>query len=83
MMPADEPKELEGNDALFGYAFGCDGWLNLTEARRHLDVSRWTIDRLHRERVLRKGQTPKGRIVICRRSIDNYVAGCEVEPSVV
>jgi hypothetical protein len=32
-------KKLEGNDRLYGWEFGCDGWMNASEAARELSLS--------------------------------------------
>jgi len=73
--------ELIGADAEFGYRFGCDGLTSLNEARSILGgVSTDTVDRLAVENLIRKGKRrgPNGRIVICRRSLMNYIASLEV-----
>lgn len=64
-------------DRSFGYRFGCEGVLSIEKAREALGgVCRMTIYRRVNEGLLRKGQD-KRRVVICRRSLREYLSGLE------
>ncbi len=66
-------------DRMHGYKFGCEGLTTVPEACEKLGVSRDTLDRLIHRGVLRKGKDPiTGRVSICRKSVDVYIAGIEV-----
>ena len=64
-------------DRKFGYRFGVDGLMAQEEAIEFLgNPSLSTIDRRVEEGKLRRGKD-KGRVVLCRRSVVEYVASCE------
>lgn len=62
-------------DKMFGYKFGVDGLLSVSEAAELLSVHRMTIYRMLARNELRMAKTPTGRSRICRRSVTNYIAG--------
>lgn len=68
---------LEGADKAWGFPFGADGTLGINEVAETLGVSRSTIERLVSKGKLRKGKVA-GKAVICRRSLDHYMATVEL-----
>ena len=78
MMETKQNNKLTGADAEYGYRFGCDGMMSLSDACDHLGRSRWTIGRLVERGVLRRGKDPQTqRVSICRRSIREYIASIQ------
>ena len=71
-----EPDLISLADERFGYRFGCDGLMTVGEAARFLGMSRWTLARRIDEGRIRRGRDGR-RVVICRRSVADYVAGLE------
>ena len=69
---------LSGADAEFGYVFGCEGLMTVDEVCETLSITRWTIDKLHGDKSLRKGHITGNRVRICRRSVREYLATLEV-----
>ncbi len=64
-------------DRRFGYRFGCEGVLTISQVIDALGgVSRATVYRRIDEGLLRKGKD-KRRAVICRRSLREYLSGLE------
>lgn len=64
-------------DKRYGYAFGCEGTVSLKDAMEALGkVSRATIDRRLEKGLLRKGKDG-GRVVICAKSLRNYLHSLE------
>jgi hypothetical protein len=65
-------------DERWGYPFGVDGLMGTDEACRFLGgCHRHTLDNIASEGNIRKGKSGN-RIVICRRSIEDYVSSIEV-----
>lgn len=64
-------------DERYGYQFGCDGVVSVRDAMEALGgVSKATIYRRFEEGLLRHGRE-KGRAVVCRRSLREYLSGLE------
>ena len=73
---------LQGADREFGYRFGVDGLMSLGEACEFLGgIDVQTLNRRVGEGLIRKGKSNGGRygrILVCRRSVNEYIAGLEV-----
>lgn len=66
-------------DEHYGYEFGCDGLLSVSEVEERLGVSRSTIWRMCNDGTLRKGKDEARRMVrICKRSVLEYIKSLEV-----
>ena len=61
------------SDQEWGYEFGCDGLMNTKSATAFLDVSRWTLDKYAREKLIRKSSGRGERVSFCRRSIQEFI----------
>ena len=68
-------------DADHGYRLGIEGFMSVEEACSFLGgVSLNTLDKLFRERRIRKTQISGRRIGVCRRSILDHAARNEMIP---
>ncbi len=64
-------------DKRFGYEFGCDGLVSMSEARKLLGgVSRDTVKRLGANLKIRLGKSPN-LIMVCARSLREYIKSLE------
>jgi hypothetical protein len=69
--------DLNEADAKWGYRFGIDGVVSIEQAQSALaNASRNSINRRIADGLLRTGKDV-GRVVICKRSLTNYIAGLE------
>jgi hypothetical protein len=69
--------ELTDADRRAGYRFGCDGLLDFEAASKLLGgASISTIERRIADGKIRAGREGR-RVVICRRSLTEYIAGLE------
>lgn len=65
------------SDRSWGYRFGCDGIVSLADAAVMLaGVSTRTVERRIVDGLLRPGKLG-GRLVICRRSLNEYISTLE------
>jgi hypothetical protein len=69
--------ELGDADKKWGYRFGVDGIVNPKDAAELLGkCSVETVERRIRDGDIRSGKD-HGRLVICKRSLTDYIAGLE------
>lgn len=69
-------QELTGEDAVFGYVFGCDGLRNKVSAAKFIDVSVRTMDDYIKDPKIpiRARKDPAtGRVKVCARSLKLYI----------
>lgn len=65
------------------YKFGVDSCVSIAEAMKRLSLSRTSVYKLCENGRLRKGQHPthdksvKGKVVICLRSLNEYLESIE------
>ncbi len=64
-------------DKKHGYEFGCDGVMDYATAAEKLGVSKRTIERYAEQGRFRSGKHPGSKSVVCRRSINEYMATLE------
>ena len=67
-------------DQHFGFTFGVDGLMSYEQACEFLGgISVSTLKRLLEDGPIRRGRHPHGRrVVVCRRSVMNYIADMEL-----
>lgn len=69
--------QMSPADARWGWTFGCEGLMRISEACRFLSVSRDTIDRRIAAGKLRKGKQD-GRVYLCAKSVKEHAKHMEV-----
>lgn len=67
------PETLSLADEEWGYEFGCEGLMTTDSVKTFLDVSRWTLDKFTREKLIRKSSGRGERVYFCRRSIREFI----------